>query len=353
VTPRVHLDWNAGAPLRREARAAMAAAMDLRGNPSSVHAEGRAARAALERARSQVAALAGCEPDRVAFTSGATEAAALAASNLPPLSGGAVEHPCVAAWLRALLPVGPDGVVDVAAAGAGAALALQVANSETGVIQPPAARPVALSDAAQAAGRIGWTAPRYGYAMLSSVKLGGPAGVGALIVPTGTDPAPLAPGGGQERGRRPGTENLIGAAGFGAAAEAALASLRMGVWDSVAALRDKLSARLRDAAPDALIVGAAAARLPNTLCLVVPGWPGETQVMAMDIDGYAISAGMACSSGKVGESPALRAMGLAPEAARCAIRVSIGPDATETAIDGFVLAWTRAYARRRARARAA
>jgi cysteine desulfurase len=209
---------------------------------------------------------------------------------------------------------------------------------------------VALADAAQAAGRIAWAAPRDGYAILSSVKLGGPAGVGALIVPAGADPAPLAPGGGQERGRRPGTENLIGAAGFGAAAQAALAALRAGAWDRVASLRDRLAERLCDAAPDAILPGGGAARLPNTLCLAAPGWPGETQVMAMDLDGFAISAGMACSSGKVGESPALRAMGLGPEAARSAIRVSLGPDAAETDIDGFALAWTRAYARRRARA---
>jgi cysteine desulfurase len=348
VTARVHLDWNAGAPLRAEARAAMEAAMALRGNPSSVHAEGRAARAALERARGQVAALAGCDPDRVVFTSGATEAAALAAANLPPLSGGAVEHPCVAAWLRALLPVDAQGVVDAAAAAPDAALALQAANSETGVLQPAAGRRVALTDAAQAAGRIAWTAPRDGYAILSSVKLGGPAGVGALIVPAGTDPAPIAPGGGQERGRRPGTENLIGAAGFGAAAAAAMAEQRAGVWERVAALRDRLAAGLSDAAPDAISVGGGAPRLPNTLCVAVPGWAGETQVMAMDLAGFAISAGMACSSGKVGESPALRAMGLTPLAARSAIRVSLGPDATEHDIDGFVLAWTRAHARRRA-----
>jgi cysteine desulfurase len=348
VTARVHLDWNAGAPLRPEARAAMVAAMELRGNPSSVHAEGRAARATLERARAQVAALAGCDPERVVFTSGATEAAALAAANLSPLAGGAVEHPCVAAWLRAPLPVDAQGVVDASAAAPGAALALQVANSETGVIQPEAGRPVALTDAAQAAGRIAWTAPRDGYAILSSVKLGGPAGVGALIVPAGVDPAPIAPGGGQERGRRPGTENLIGAAGFGAAAAAAQAELRAGAWEQVETLRDRLAERLADAAGDAISIGRGVARLPNTLCLAVPGWAGETQVMALDLAGFAISAGMACSSGKVGESPVLRAMGLPTLTARSAIRVSLGPTTTECDIDGFVLAWTRAYAHRRA-----
>jgi cysteine desulfurase len=302
----------------------MAAAMELRGNPSSVHAEGRAARAALERARAQVAALAGCDPDRVVFTSGATEAAALAAANLPPLSGGAIEHPCVAAWLRALLPVDEHGVVDASAGAPDAALALQIANSETGVIQPAPARPAALADAAQAAGRIAWTAPRDGYAILSSVKLGGPAGVGALIVPAGTDPAPRAPGGGQERGRRPGTENLIGAAGFGAAAAAALADLRAGVWERAAELRDRLAGRLCDAAPDAIWVGRGVARLPNTLCLAVPGWSGETQVMAMDLAGVCVSAGSACSSGKVKRSLVLMAMGADDSLAESAIRTSFG-----------------------------
>ncbi len=350
MTARVHLDWNAAAPLRPEARAAMAAAMDAQANPSSVHAEGRAARALLERARAQVAALAGCAPDRVIFTSGATEAAALAAANLPPLAGGAVEHPCIAAWLRADLPVDRDGVVDATAIPAGAALALQAANSETGVLQPPAARPVALTDAAQAAGRIAWTAPADGWAILSSVKLGGPAGIGALIAPEAAAVAPLAPGGGQERGRRPGTENLIGAAGLGAAAQAAARERESGVWGRVAALRDRLAARLCEASPDSILVGWGAARLPNTLCLATPGWPGETQAMAMDLDGFAVSAGLACSSGRTGESAVLRAMGLAPETARSALRVSLGPDTTEAELDGFARAWAAALMRRRARA---
>ncbi len=349
MTARLYLDWNATAPLRPEARAAMEAALDLVGNPSSAHAEGRAARAAVERARAQVAALAGCAPDRVIFTSGATEAAALAARALPPLVCAEVEHDCVAAQADARLPVDSEGIVDAAAAG-DAALALQAANSETGVLQPDPGRVVDLCDATQAVGRTGWRylPQRARFAILAAHKLGGPKGAGALIAPEGCAPEPALRGGGQERGWRAGTENVAAIAGFGAAAEAAAAERAAGVWEAVAALRDRLEAGMRDAAPEAVVVGAGAARLPNTLCVALPGWAAETQVMALDLGGAAVSAGSACSSGKVRQSRTLRAMGYGAEVASCAIRVSLGLATTRAEVDRFRALWGGMVRKRRA-----
>lgn len=343
---RAYLDWNASAPLRPEARAAMAAAMDLCGNPSSVHGEGRAARALVERARAQVAAAFGAQPDEVIFTSGATEAAALAAAGRGLVSA-AIEHDCVAAWTEAALSVDAEGRALVADP---ARTALQAANPETGVLQD-LPQGLAVIDAAQAAGRVpfafGWTGARA--ALLSAHKFGGPKGVGALLLRGGEEVAPGLRGGGQESGRRAGTENLIGIAGMGAAAEAAARDIDAGVWERVAEIRKILELALASAGESTILVGKAASRLPNTVCLATPGWKGETQVMLMDLEGYAVSSGSACSSGKVRPSRTLIAMGLG-EAARDAIRVSIGPDTTEEEALGFARAWTGAHARHRARA---
>ena len=356
MSGRVYLDWNATAPLAPEARAAMLAAMDAIGNPSSVHAEGRAARAIVERARAQVALLAGCAPELVVFTSGATEAAALTAPDGPEV-GSALEHDCLWGRLadgRAMAVTGTgtisvpkvlDGVVQVAAI---------AAQNETGVVQPVAAvteRAHAagarvVCDAVQAAGRI--AVPAADYVILSAHKLGGPKGVGALIARAPLPPRPAA--GGQEQGRRGGTENVVGIAGFGAAAEVASRAFCEGSWAAVAARRDRMEARLATAAPDALIVARDAERLPNTSCIAVPGWRGETQVMQLDLAGFAVSAGSACSSGKVRESRALRAMGCDAAIAGSAVRISLGPQTTDDEIDRFCAAWIGLYEKRRARA---
>jgi len=344
---RVYLDWNAAAPLRPEARAAMLAALDAAGNPSSVHAEGRAARAIVERARAQVAEAFGAAPEEVIFTSGATEAAALALAGRD-LAAAPVEHDCVAAWTRAVLPVGADGRVGVADP---AASVLQAANSETGVMQDLPAG-LALVDAAQVAGKapfaFGWSGAEA--ALLSAPKLGGPKGVGALLLRAGVERPALLRGGGQEAGRRAGTENVAGIAGFGAAAAAAARDLADGVWERVAATRDILEAALESANRGTTFVGKGRARLPNTVCAVTPGWKGETQVMAMDLAGFAISSGAACSSGKVRRSRTLAAMGLGT-ASGDAIRVSIGPATTEAEALAFAEAWKGNM--RRAAARAA
>lgn len=344
---RLYLDWNATAPLRPEAKAAMIAAMEVVGNPSSVHAEGRAAKALLERARGQIAEALGADGADIVFTSGATEAAALACAGRD-LVCAPVEHEAVAAWCEASLPVDAAGRVAVAMP---ERTALQLANSETGILQDLPTG-LAVSDLTQAFGKVPLAFNWLGCAMglVSAHKLGGPKGVGALIMRRGLDVAAQMRGGGQEMGRRAGTENLIGIAGFAAAAEAAARDLANGVWDEVAEIRNILDSALSSAAPQTISVGKGAARLPNTLCLVAPGWKGETQVMAMDLAGFAVSAGSACSSGKVRASRVLRAMGLDEALAGQAIRVSIGPGVTREDVLRFADSWTNAYAKARARA---
>lgn len=332
MTPRTYLDWNATAPLRPEARAAMVAALDVVGNPSSVHGEGRAARGIVEAARADVAALAGCKPSEVVFTSGATEAAgALRAARFGVVEVDETAHDCLWAHRRS-------------GTGDGAALAMGLANSETGVITPPPDRApggLLLLDIVQALGRVPFSFHWSGadLAIVSAHKIGGPKGVGALLVREGTDIGALQEGGGQELGRRSGTENVAGIAGFGAAAKAAARDLDAGVWERVAELRNILEKTLASSAESTIFVGKESARLPNTSLFVTPGWKGETQVMQMDLAGFAVSSGSACSSGKVRSSRVLKAMGLDDRAAASALRVSLGPTTTEDEVMAFAEAW--------------
>ncbi len=344
---RTYLDWNATAPLRPEARAAMVSAMDILGNPSSVHAEGRAAKAVVERARAQIAAAFGADGADIVFTSGATEGAALACAGRD-LACAEVEHEAVLAWCDPVLPVDADGRVSVDAP---AQAALQLANSETGVMQDIPAG-LALCDATQAFGKVPVAFNWLGcdMALVSAHKLGGPKGVGAVVLRRGLDVAAQIRGGGQEMGWRAGTENIIGIAGFGAAAEAAARDLAGGVWDRVAELRNILDQALSAHEFETISVGNGVRRLPNTLCLIAPGWRGETQVMAMDLAGFAVSAGSACSSGKVRASRVLRAMGYDDALAGQAIRVSLGPDVTMEQVLRFADAWCAQYRKIRGRA---
>jgi cysteine desulfurase len=344
---RIYLDYNATSPLRPEARAAMLAAMDVVGNPSSVHSEGRAAKGVIERARAQVAQAFGADGADIVFTSGATEAAALACAGRG-LTCAPVEHEAVAAWCLADLPVDRHGRITVDTP---AHSAVQLANSETGILQdlPPG---VAVCDATQAFGKVPVAFNWLGCAMalLSAHKLGGPKGIGALVLRQGIDVPAQLKGGGQEMGRRAGTENIIGIAGFGAAAAAAQRDLADGVWERVAELRNILDQALSAHGFGTISVGNSVARLPNTLCIIAPGWKGETQVMAMDLAGFAVSAGSACSSGKVRESRVLRAMGYDAGLAGQAIRVSLGPETTEDNVLRFADAWGRAFAKIKGRA---
>jgi len=371
---RTYLDWNATAPLRREVRAAAVAALDEVGNPSSVHREGRAARRLIEIARQEVAALVGAEPRNVVFTSGATEANMLA---LTPAYEPSAEHPrrcrrllvsaiehasarCggrFAADLVEEIAVTGDGTIDLSAlaqrlkslAQTPPLVSVMAANNETGVIQPigqiaamvHAAGGLLHVDAVQVAGRIPTDINEMGADLLSisAHKLGGPMGVGALVLRIGA-PAIVEPhirGGGQERGGRAGTENVAGIAGFGAAASAA----RKGLADDgirMQVLRERLETGL-GRNRNTVIFGEAAERLPNTSLFAAPGLKAEIALIKLDLAGFAVSSGSACSSGKVAASHVLAAMGVAPELAAGAIRVSIGPTTTENEIDSFIEAW--------------
>ena len=348
----------------------MLAAMDLAGNPSSIHAEGRAARAAVEDARRAVAALAGVPASAVIFTSGGTEAAQLA---LVPLRGatrlvlGAGEHACVLAGHRfgageiALAPLDGDGRIDMPAlarllrgTGGPPMLALQGANNETGVIQDVAAAAelahaaggVVVCDAVQMAGRAPARLADLGADLMfvSAHKLGGPKGVGALICASDDLRPPAAMrGGGQERGARAGTENVAGIAGFGAAALAACAELAQEPA-RLEALRDRLWADIQALAPDAEAFGLGAPRLANTLNFAVPGRDAATLVMALDLAGVAVSSGAACSSGKVARSHVLDAMGVAPSLASGAIRISLGWSSSEADVERFRAAFAKVLA---------
>jgi cysteine desulfurase len=362
MTERAYLDWNATAPLRPAARAAMASALELTGNPSSVHGEGRAARALIEQARGDVAALAGADARNVIFTSGGTEANALA---LSPALGerllvSAIEHPSVLAGGRFAavekIAVDANGIVDLAVLEAKLAntkralVSLMAANNETGVVQPVAAAAEIVHrhggllhvDAVQAAGRMPIDINTFGADLLtlSAHKIGGLKGVGALIARGDIHVDPLIRGGGQERGSRAGTENVAGIAAFGAAAEEARAKLAEEAGE-MAAKHAKLEANIRTSLPHAVIFGSTVERLPNTTLVAIPGAKAETLVIAFDLDGVAVSSGAACSSGKVAPSHVLAAMGVAAELSRGAIRVSLGPTTTEAEIDRFLQVWKR------------
>jgi cysteine desulfurase len=375
MTERTYLDWNATSPLRPEAQQAVLSLLAATGNPSSVHAEGRAARHLVAQAREQVAALVGAEARNVVFTSGGTEANATAL--MPGLAGAngkeclrllvsAIEHPSVTTGGRfepdaiETIPVSGEGQVDLgeldrriaahAREGSGALVSIMLANNETGVIQPvaEAARIIHSAggllhvDAVQAAGRIQIDINELGADLLtiSGHKIGAPAGVGALVRRSEALHLahPLIRGGGQERGVRAGTENVLGIVGFGAAAEAAADNLE-GECARLVALRDRLEAGLRAIAPRTVIFGSRAERVPNTVLFSVPGIKAEVALIALDLEGLALSSGAACSSGKVTASHVLAAMAVDPQIARGAVRASFGFSTTEGDIDRLLQAW--------------
>ena len=369
----VYLDYNATAPLRPEARQALLRALESPANPSSVHAAGRAARDIVERARAEVGTLVGVPAGSVTFVSGGTEANALAiesakAAGVQRIIVGAVEHDAVVETAKAsglpveILPVDGDGVADLgwltqALEIPGKTLVcLMLANNETGVIQPVAEASALVRaadgwlhvDAVQAAGKIAvdFSALGADTMALSAHKLGGPQGVGALVAGTRATIVRRQHGGGQERGRRAGTENVAGVAGFGAAAHAAHESLASMAEQSH--WRDALAARVK--AHGAVVLGEGAARLPQTLCFAGEGFGSEVQVMTLDLAGVMVSAGSACSSGKVKASRVVEAMGRS-DLAPFALRVSGGWASTEDdwikCGDAWLAAWKRIGARRR------
>ncbi len=368
---RVYLDYNASAPIFPEVAEAVARALAL-ANPSSVHAEGRAARAAVERARHQVAELVGADQECVVFTSGGSEAAnallrGITDGHAAPirLAVAEIEHPCVLTGHRfgpdavATLPVDADGIVDLAALeqvlvaadrnGERVLLALQLANNETGVLQPVreasdlvhAHGGLVMCDCVQAAGKLAVSLPLLGAdaLFLSGHKIGAPKGIGAIAFASTAIRLgeALVNGGGQERGQRSGTENVAGIIGFGVAAE--IVRARLPEMERVRALRDRFEAAVIEMAPEAAIFGAGVARLPNTSAVALPGLRAETALIAFDLDGVALSSGSACSSGKVRPSGVLRAMGVPEALAAGALRISLGwqtrDDDIETALRVF------------------
>ncbi|HEX6102446.1 MAG TPA: cysteine desulfurase family protein [Alphaproteobacteria bacterium] len=364
MEPPIYLDHNATAPVKPEVAAAVAEALAECGNPSSVHRFGRLARRRVEDARERVAALVGATAEAVIFTSGGSEANALALALAAgrPVLVGATEHDSIlkAAPRAERIGVDAGGIVRreelaelLARAAAPCLVSIQLANNETGVLQPSAelaemvhaAGGLLHVDAAQGPGRVALDMATLGAdaLTLSAHKMGGPQGVGALLVAAELAPTPLIRGGGQERGWRAGTENVPGIAGFGRAAELAAGDLERA--PAIAALRDQLEQRILSLAPAAVVHGSASPRLPNTSCIGMPGVDSETQVVSFDLVAIAVSAGSACSSGKLRRSGVLLAMGVGAEEAGSAIRVSIGPSTTPAEIARFCEAWGALYRR--------
>ena len=343
----------------------MLAAMDLTGNPSSIHDEGRRARAVIEDARDALAAALGCKRDMITFTSGGTEASNLALKGIAAdrLAISAIEHPCVFEAVKSIgrpvteLAVDGNGVIDLAMLerkfddlGGTCLISVMLANNETGVIQPIAevsaiaARHGALvhCDAVQAVGKIPVRWPLLGVDMLtlSAHKFGGPQGIGALVVREGLEVAAQTHGGGQEMRLRPGTENVAGIAGLGAAVTAAAQ-----LDSNTRQLRDRLESELQELSPNVTIFARDADRLPNTTCFAIKGMAADTTLIAADLDGVSVSSGSACSSGKVAASPVLAAMGVEPELAHCAIRASLGWNTTAQDVDRFIEVWRQLISR--------
>jgi cysteine desulfurase len=366
-----YLDYNATAPVRPEVVSAVTSVLGSSGNPSSVHSDGRDARARIESARENIARLVGAASGTVIFTSGGTEANNLAlrgsAIQGRHLVVSAVEHDSVLNISRSvpdrssLIPVNRDGILDLETLSDElghlpdrAMVSVMLANNETGIIQPiakiaeiaKAHGAIIHCDGVQGPGKISVDLSELGADMMtfSAHKFGGPQGVGALVIREGAElPGALVSGGGQERGQRAGTENVPGIVGFGAAAAGVISdSAEMG---RIAALRDKLETEVCALEANAFVIGMNAPRLPNTSCIVMPGVSAETQVMSLDLAGVRVSAGAACSSGKVSSSHVLEAMGLPENQSGSAIRVSLGWASQAEDVECFVEAWQALYRR--------
>ncbi len=336
---RIYLDYNATAPLSDQCRKTMIGIMDFFGNASSVHFEGRRARSVIEQAREKISDSIGADPENLFFTSGATEGATLLLKKRK-IPCATVEHPCVKYWCDDTLEVSDSGEIQITDS---IKSTMQLANSETGILQK-LPKGLYMSDIVQGVGKVKFSFKESGIrsAIISAHKFGGPQGVGAVITDDNFEIKPQIIGGGQEKGRRAGTESLVSIGGFGAAIEFAKLQLDDGIWEKVGELRDLLEDELANCSSNTIFVGKGCARLPNTSCFITPGWSGETQVIQMDLAGFSISAGSACSSGKVTKNNVLAGMGFGQNLADCSVRVSIGPKTTKNDIFSFVKKWSNA-----------
>ena len=334
---RVYLDYNATAPISDSSKKAMIETMEIFGNASSVHFEGRRARSLIEQAREKICNSVDVDPENLFFTSGATEGASLLLKKRKSVCAP-VEHPCVKYWCKNSLGVSKSGQIKIVDP---VQSSVQLANSETGILQKLPKR-LYMSDIVQAVGKIKFSFKDSGIqsAIISAHKFGGPQGVGAVVTEDNFELKPQIFGGGQEKGRRAGTESLISIVGFGASLEFAKIQLDDGVWEKVRELRDLLEDELANSSKSTIFIGKKGKRLPNTSCFVTPGWSGEMQVIQMDLAGFSISAGSACSSGTVSKNNALVGMGFRSELADCCVRISIGPKTTKSDILSFVKEWS-------------
>jgi len=338
VVERIYLDWNATTPLSKESYIAMQNSLKQFGNPSSIHFEGRAARNALEKARDRISEIIGTSSrNKIIFTSGATEAAAMALHSRS-FKCAPIEHDCVKVWADVSLPVSKSGMVKILNPESSC---LQMANSETGIIQN-VPNGILFSDTVQAFGKTftNFSELSCECAVISAHKIGGPKGIGALIVKDSSMIEPIIRGGGQEGGIRSGTENLTSILGFAAAVECRSFELNSGEWDEIKKKRDYLESMIKESNNSTVIVGKKVNRLPNTSYFLTPGWQADLQVACMDLGGFSISSGMACSNGKVNKGDTLRAMGYSNELSDCGIRVSIGSTTSTEDLDKFIEFWS-------------
>ena len=338
MTKRTYLDWNASTPLSKNAFMAMKNTFSDFANPSSVHYEGKRVKSSIEKARDKIAEILGINSRlNIIFTSGATESAAMVLHS-KNLNCALIEHECVKVWSYPALNVRTDGHVIV---NDPINSTLQIANSETGIIQniPDG---IYFTDAVQAFGKIliNFSNLNFEFAAISSHKIGGPKGIGALIVKDINSLNPLIKGGGQEYGLRSGTENLMNISGFAAAIEERLNEINLGIWDEIELNRNYLEDMILSESKNTIVVGKKVSRLPNTSFIITPGWKNDLQVAAMDLEGFSISSGMACSNGKKNNSSTLTSMGFSEEESNCAIRISIGSTTTKTDLERFVSIWS-------------
>ena len=340
---RRYFDWNASSLLCENSRKSLISNLELIGNASSIHAEGRDARNIIERSRDSVMDLLGLDEGTIIFTSGASESAALFLHD-KKMECSAIEHDCVKKWCNVSIPVLRNGLVSLTSSKNN--IAMQIANSETGILQE-VPRGIACTDAVQAVGKVdcSFGEMRPQALFLASHKVCGPKGVGVLFVKDENLIEPTVLGGNQEFGLRAGTENFVLIAAFVEALNYSLNLVEKGVWQEIEILRNMLENEIKEISKTTIIVGEKEKRLPNTSCIITPGWKGESQVIAMDLEGFSISSGTACSSGKLREVSLLKEMGYSEDLANCSIRVSLGPNTKKSDIEAFIFSWKQLYSR--------